>query len=359
MSNCKKKTDQSDDPRTQSSSTDDDFYGFSSGKNNCGSRMVKLKDPKPNQKNNHFTEEQVLKLQCIECKEKFSTADLMMDKTTYDILISMENWGSRWHCFSCLYETNPLKLDNHQDNKTLDKTKKNEIDKIQIRINELQTTMDSKLNTLIEKLNTSTTTKPSEGSSKSWAEIVCGDETITSSKPSWANVVTGGDNKTNEVELIRSLAKKVLNDQKQQSADRTQRENNVIMFNVADATPEETDDSYFKTLCKHTLEMDPIPEVKMSRIGEKRPDYNRPIKVIFTQNWDKRKFLSKMFKTKNVEKYNKLRVSHDMSEDDRQENKRLLKDAYQRNQDEKPTKYKYKVRGPPWRMQVVKVYSKN
>ena len=45
---------------------------------------------------------EVPKLKCVKCKEKFSMADLMMDKTTYDILISMENWGSRWHSFSCL-----------------------------------------------------------------------------------------------------------------------------------------------------------------------------------------------------------------------------------------------------------------
>lgn len=48
-----------------------------------------------------------------------------------------------------------------------------------------------------------------------------------------------------------------------------------------------------------------------------------------------------------------------MSIDDRKQNKILLKQAYERNQTEQPTKYKYKVRGPPWNMRIEKVYAKN
>ena len=41
--------------------------------------------------------------------------------------------------------------------------------------------------------------------------------------------------------------------------------------------------------------------------------------------------------------------------DDRDENKRLLKEAYNKNQVEKPTTFKYKVRGPPWAQRIVKI----
>ena len=336
MSLGRKKKDRTDDPRTQSSSSgDEDFYGFLSGKNHSGSHMAKSR-PNPN---NNCTDEQVLELRCIECKKIFNTADLMMDKTTYDILTSMEHWGSRWHCLQCLSETNPLKLDNHQENKTLDKTTKNEIDKIQIRINELQTTMDAKLNTLIEKLNTSTTTKPSEVNSKSWAEIVCGDK-ITDSGA-----------------IVQNFAKQVANTQKQIATDREERENNVIIFNVPEegTDTKENDALFFTSLCKENLKLAEVKDVKITRLGIRRETNTRPLKVSFDQNWDKRKFLSSLFRLKNIENFSNLRVSHDMSESDRTENKRLLKEAHRMNDEEKPEGFKYKVRGPPWAMKIVKV----
>ena len=48
-----------------------------------------------------------------------------------------------------------------------------------------------------------------------------------------------------------------------------------------------------------------------------------------------------------------------MCEDDRLENKCLLKIAYSRNQKEQPTDFKYKVRGPHWALKIVKVFPKN
>ena len=48
-----------------------------------------------------------------------------------------------------------------------------------------------------------------------------------------------------------------------------------------------------------------------------------------------------------------------MSEEDRKENKRLLKEAWEKNKKENNDEFKYKVRGPPWSMKIVKVFSKN
>ena len=44
-----------------------------------------------------------------------------------------------------------------------------------------------------------------------------------------------------------------------------------------------------------------------------------------------------------------------MSLEDRIENKKLLKEAFELNQKEQSTDYKYKVRGPPWAMNIIKV----
>ena len=48
-----------------------------------------------------------------------------------------------------------------------------------------------------------------------------------------------------------------------------------------------------------------------------------------------------------------------MNEEDRSANKSLLEQAYEQNQEEKPTNFAYKVRGPPWSQRIVKVFQKN
>ena len=132
------------------------------------------------------------------------------------------------------------------------------------------------------------------------------------------------------------------------------------MFNVQESNTDENEDiSYFKSMCQRILGMETAPEVKLTRIGEKRPDHARPIIISFTDSWDKRKFLSSLYKLRLNESYNKITVAHDMCEADRAENKRLLKQAYQKNLDEKTTTFKYKVRGPPWNLKIIKVYAKN
>ena len=61
-----------------------------------------------------------------------------------------------------------------------------------------------------------------------------------------------------------------------------------------------------------------------------------------------------------MKKFEKINISHDMSQEDREESKRLRDVAKKMNEDEKTDEkeYKFKVRGPPWDMRVVKV-SKN
>ena len=94
-------------------------------------------------------------------------------------------------------------------------------------------------------------------------------------------------------------------------------------------------------MCSETLQLDSTPKVNMSRIGDSNREHNRPIKVCFDQLWDKRKFLGSLFKLKLNDKFRGVHISHDMCQEDRAENKRLLKEAYQLNQVEKPETFRY------------------
>ena len=90
------------------SSSDDDgnFPGFTI--NNCKPDNCEATE---NEETNIIksTGRKKSKLVCYECKREYTTEDLNMNKTTYAILQSMIDWGSRWHCHPCLVETKPLK----------------------------------------------------------------------------------------------------------------------------------------------------------------------------------------------------------------------------------------------------------
>ena len=195
---------------------------------------------------------------------------------------------------------------------------------------------------------------------KSSANISTAAEAFTANQQSFANIVASTSTKSDNTSQVTSIAKQVLDTQKQLTSEREKREKNAIMFNVQESNTDENEDiSYFKSMCQRILGMETAPEVKLTRIGEKRPDHARPIIISFTDSWDKRKFLSSLYKLRLNESYNKITVAHDMCEADRAENKRLLKQAYQKNLDEKTTTFKYKVRGPPWNLKIIKVYAKN
>ena len=171
----------------------------------------------------------------------------------------------------------------------------------------------------------------------------------------WASVVGDSDKNASMVQL---LAKKVTDTHKKLTLDREDRENNVIIFNVPE-TNKDDDIKFFNQMCSQSLDFVDVPKVSMARLGAKTSDHQRPLKVSFQESWDKRKFLAKLYKLKLDKKFERVRVAHDMCEDDRLENKRLLKEAYILNQKEQPTDFKYKVRGPPWALRIVKVFPKN
>ena len=176
---------------------------------------------------------------------------------------------------------------------------------------------------------------------------------------SYANIVAQSD-QGNE-NIVNKLAAQVVNTQKQLMADKEERQNNIIIFNVPeqDTNTKEKESSFFKSMCTKTLEMSDEPIVKISRIGNvDRPGYNRPIKVCFEQLWNKRMFLSCLHKLKNNENFSNITISHDMSKEDRLRNKELLRQAYEMNKTNQSNDFKFKVRGPPWEMKIVKVYQK-
>lgn len=141
------------------------------------------------------------------------------------------------------------------------------------------------------------------------------------------------------------------------------REKNVILFNVpeTDAVNERKthDLSELKKitrLCEIELKDDQLE--KISRIGEKKNDRSaRPILVTFLLVDTKINLLKNLhkLKDKNVD----IKITNDLTVEQRKERKKLIDEAKRRNENEATDEYKFFVRGPPWALKIVKARVQN
>ena len=186
----------------------------------------------------------------------------------------------------------------------------------------------------------------------------------------WSDIVADNQDGVKVREsFVSTMAKQVVNHTNQVIADRDNRENNVILFNAKESNSESSDDrkkhdkGIFDNICQVVVNQ-LLPIDKIVRLGRKTTDNDgnlktRPIKVCFTTGFDKRKFLSNLYKLSDArDELKSIRIQHDLSPDERELTKNLLAEAYNKNQDEKPSNFLYKVRGPPQAPRVVKVYKK-
>ena len=162
------------------------------------------------------------------------------------------------------------------------------------------------------------------------------------------------------------LAKQTALHIRKTTQDNEDRENNVILFRVTEPEAEDgngrkiKDKAFFDELCTVALGINKIELANITRIGTKPSTENskRPIKVAFKTLFDKRKFMSSLVKLKELDStsiYRRINISHDLSPEMRHETKKLLKQAYDKNQASPDNDFLWKVRGPPCSPRLVKV----
>ena len=257
----------------------------------------------------------------------------------------LQDVGYFWFCILCrekLNESTKPIMESLEDNLEANSNRSviNEMNYMKSQLEKIESNFNKKIDSLQKSM---------ESSTKSIENSV--------SKPSWADIVTGEEKQTS---IVDNLAKQVANTQRKITLDREQREKNVIIWNIPEDGGKEGDATFFKNMCCKKLDFTEAPEVDMIRLQKAgNSKYHRGLKVCFNDCSVKRKFLYNLYKLQSDADLKTIRVQHDMSLEDREENRRLLKEAYLMNQQEKSTEYKYKVRGPPWSMQIVKVPAKN
>ena len=163
-----------------------------------------------------------------------------------------------------------------------------------------------------------------------------------------------------------SLAKQTALHFKKTVKEDEDRGNNIIMFGVTEQTDEDAearkskDVKFFQDMCMDALEIEKIPVKNIVRIG-KKSDKTRPLKVMFGTAFEKRKFMASLRKLNGLDEENpfkKVSINHDLSPDQRDSVKKLLSTAYERNKDNTDADFLWKVRGPPWNQQLVKITKK-
>ena len=150
-------------------------------------------------------------------------------------------------------------------------------------------------------------------------------------------------------------------------AKEEERRNNIITFNLPEG--EEADDKRkfleLTTICGVALTPDDVDDVR--RLGSDTATKPRPLRVTIKAD-DAEEKKKKIFK--NLEKLREFQrrenggddpakpitVTHDMSQEQRAEKKKMLRDAYKKNQELGPNAdVVYRVRGPPWAMFEAKI----
>ena len=188
--------------------------------------------------------------------------------------------------------------------------------------------------------------------------------------------VVGASDTDTSVALASTLAKEIVGASNKIIQEKENREKNIILFNVPESFSDvgidrkKYDEDKFRSLCEHVVEK-PVPVDKIYRLGKKADTQGndreiddqqnngkkRPVKVCFKSVFDKRVFLSNLYKLKNSE-FDEINVRHDLTEDERKTTKKLLTEASNRNESEKPEGFLYRVRGPPYAQRIVKIYLK-
>lgn len=145
------------------------------------------------------------------------------------------------------------------------------------------------------------------------------------------------------------------------------RRNNIIIFNVNEskstvAEARKKEDTEYVQDLSSILEANPWSVKTVARLGKVKRENenvsttNRPMKVVFDDEKSKSVFMSNVRKLRTAEeKFKSISIVHDMTIREREINKEKVKQAKEKNDENKSGDYQYAVRGPPWERKVVKV----
>ena len=163
--------------------------------------------------------------------------------------------------------------------------------------------------------------------------------------------------------FANSIAQSTITQHSKEEIDKKSRENNVVIFKLPEigGTNEsdlnDSDKQFVKDLCEIPLGLNNLKIKEVFRLGKQpKKDKVRPVKVVFENSFDKRKFMSNLYLLKDAEqKFKAVSISHDLTDLEREVVKTLLEEATVKNQQDASKNHVWKVRGTPGNMKLVQL----
>ena len=143
--------------------------------------------------------------------------------------------------------------------------------------------------------------------------------------------------------------------------DREERRKNIVLHGVKepDTNLKEERVRYDKEevmkVCNEVLRvpvtMEDLKDAR--RLGEKSETMTRPLKICMASENLKNSIFKKLVRLRGSE-YDNLAFTHDMTKMEREQRRKLVGEAREQEKEE-GGKWRYRVRGPPWEMKIVKL----
>ena len=168
------------------------------------------------------------------------------------------------------------------------------------------------------------------------------------------------------VTKVKEVVSTMIDSNNTEQKERESRKLNVIIHNITenptnDDEEKNDDKDYLRGL---TTELE-LPEgagiAKTVRLGKLPTDQSksRPLKVAFDSENSKKNFMSKLGKLAEApEEFKKISVSHDMTKDDREQNRKLVAEAKNKTKEDPTGNWVFRVKGLPGMRRIVRIEKK-
>lgn len=320
---------------------------------------------------------------CESCKAWFHTKCEKIDEEAYDVLRKYKSL--HWFCNVCNKSFNSVvkmlaDFKSKQDalgdrvnkiSENLDSICKGELPK------PLCDSIDSRIEKAISKLSDKIyedfgSIKDQMGSLDTKletmveAKLIDVDSIKKDIEPSWAKIVakevdTKFSNVSADVVKVQQTLEEVkkLSDEEK---DREIRSHNIIIYRAVEASSDErakADKLYCLELFNKALEVDVVDGDLRSviRIGKRSDSTQRPLLIKFKDKTVKNRVMESLSKLRDSDdKFKSISVTHDLTLKEREECKKLVGEAKQKELSEGVTgEFIWRVRGSPGQMKIVKI----
>lgn len=249
------------------------------------------------------------------------------------------------------HEIVKIQKEGKESHSALAKQIENETKRLEDKLEESKNTIRAEIETLIEQ-------KIEDAESKQ----------KTSVEPKWADIVskevdTKLDKVTNDVVRVQSVVEET-RVRAEEQRERESRVNNIVIYNMEEKRSDNKEEWFkneksscmhlFNTVLQAGVENKDIK--KMIRLGARATNTKRPLLVQFHERRTKNIVMENLRRLREAQPpFNEIGVNHDMTKSEREEVKKMVKIAEEKEKNEGQGEWIFRVRGSPGNMTVVKL----